>query len=180
MLSSRLVGRHGRVLPLALTCLTLGISACGSNDHTNGGSPSADTGLTFSDCMRAHGVPNFPDALPGGGYNMPSTIDEQAPAYIEAHKQCASLEPGPIPPPKPTQRQTHLDLTFSRCVRAHGLPNFPDPTRNLPAPGALQGFIRGGFYWQVTAGTVSAPAFLKAANACGWQISRGVRSGSGP
>ena len=67
-----------------------------------------------------------------------------------------------------------LVVAFSKCVRDHGLPSFPDPTRNLPPPPAPNGFVRGGFYWPVGRGTVSSPGFLRAARACGWHITHPV------
>ena len=173
---SRPLRRNGRVLPVALVCVTLGIGACGSSD---GPTRAAGNGLLFSDCMRAHGVPDFPDALAGGGYDLPPTVDQQAPAYMAAEKRCASLEPGPVPPHEPTEHQSQLDIAFSRCVRAHGLPSFPDPARDIPPPGAAHGFIRGGYFWAVGAGTVSSPAFRQAASSCGWHVTAAVSSGGG-
>jgi hypothetical protein len=38
--------------------------------------------------MRAHGVPNYPDPLPGGGFNIPSTINPQSPAFVAAQDAC--------------------------------------------------------------------------------------------
>jgi hypothetical protein len=45
--------------------------------------------------------------------------------------------------PSPTQQAGAevAQLTFSRCMRAHGVPNFPDPP---PPSGGGFGFIYGG------------------------------------
>jgi hypothetical protein len=45
--------------------------------------------LRQAECMRAHGVTNFPDPLPGGGFTVPSTINPQSPAFIAASNACA-------------------------------------------------------------------------------------------
>lgn len=44
--------------------------------------------LRNAECMRAHGVPDYPDPLPGGGFRIPSTINTQSPAFIAASKAC--------------------------------------------------------------------------------------------
>jgi hypothetical protein len=165
---------------LGSAVLAVGAGGCGSGRHGGpaAGAPSAGLGVSFSDCMRSHGVPDFPDALPGGGYNIPPTVDQQSPAYRSAETACDRLEPGPIAPHTPSERQTRLAVAFSRCVRAHGLPRFPDPSLHPPPPSQVQGIIRGGLYWVITTDTVHSPAFRQAAAACGWHISAGVRSAS--
>jgi hypothetical protein len=44
--------------------------------------------LRQAECMRSHGVPSFPDPLPGGGFSYPSTINPQSPAFIAAQNAC--------------------------------------------------------------------------------------------
>ncbi len=61
--------------------------------------------LRFSQCMRTHGVPNFPDPeFPhGGGVGIriggkqggPSRIDPSSPKFQAAQKACQSIVPGP-------------------------------------------------------------------------------------
>jgi hypothetical protein len=50
--------------------------------------PSRAGQLRQAECMRAHGVTNYPDPLPGGGFSIPSTINPRAPAFIAAAKAC--------------------------------------------------------------------------------------------
>jgi len=50
--------------------------------------PSRARQLRQAECMRAHGVPNYPDPLPGGGFSIPSTVDPQSPAFIAAANAC--------------------------------------------------------------------------------------------
>jgi len=38
--------------------------------------------------MRAHGVRNYPDPLPGGGFSIPPTVNPQSPAFIAAANGC--------------------------------------------------------------------------------------------
>jgi hypothetical protein len=56
-------------------------------------------GLEFSQCMRSHGVPNFPDPITGptGGQaiNMSGTgIDQNSPTYQAANSACQKIVPG--------------------------------------------------------------------------------------
>ncbi len=74
----------------------------------NGGNPANGAqdqaeDLPFADCMRSHGVPNFPDADRDGAFTLPSTIDQQAPRFQRATKACANVAPSSLsilnPPP---------------------------------------------------------------------------------
>jgi hypothetical protein len=58
--------------------------------------------LNFAQCMRSHGVPNFPDPNsastiwgPGGGllFTVPSSISQNAPQFVAAQNACKSLMP---------------------------------------------------------------------------------------
>jgi hypothetical protein len=93
--------------------------------------------------MRSHGVPNFPDpgSNGGGGIQIQSTqrrgsgaslsvngVSVNAPAFQSAMQSCRSKMPnGGNPPPLSAARKAAM-LQFSRCMREHGLPDFPDPT----------------------------------------------------
>jgi hypothetical protein len=55
-------------------------------------------GLEFSQCMRSHGVPNFPDPITGptGGQAINLTglgIDQNSPTYQAANQACQSNIP---------------------------------------------------------------------------------------
>ncbi|HWH12849.1 MAG TPA: hypothetical protein VG165_17140 [Solirubrobacteraceae bacterium] len=75
--------------------------------HVGGGTPSpaqqakALAGLLkFSNCMRSHGVPKFPDPTtsPGGGVglsvNASNGVDPNSPVFQDAQRACQSLMPG--------------------------------------------------------------------------------------
>jgi hypothetical protein len=79
--------------------------------------------------MRSHGVPSFPDPGPGGGFPLrTSGINFQSPAYVSAYRACAQLQPGGTARPVITAAQQAAMIVNARCIRRHGLPNFPDPT----------------------------------------------------
>ncbi len=113
-------------------------------------SPAAGTGgntaakyeaaLAYVDCMRSHGVPNFPDPSASGQVNVdfayggkdgsPASagIDRMSPQYISADQTCRHLLPGGVPTPAQNQQALAKELKFAQCMRSHGVPNFPDPT----------------------------------------------------
>jgi hypothetical protein len=52
--------------------------------------------LKFADCMRSHGVPDFPDADRDGAFTLPSTMNQQAPQFERATAACAQAEPNSL------------------------------------------------------------------------------------
>jgi hypothetical protein len=67
----------------------------------NGGTPANGAqdptqDLTFANCMRSHGVPNFPDADRDGAFSLPSTINEQAPQFHRATQACMNVQPSSL------------------------------------------------------------------------------------
>jgi hypothetical protein len=95
----------------------------GAGGTSAAGSPSA---VGYSHCMRAHGVPGFPD--PAGRGGVPKVTPRQAGVsnarFQAAQQACARLL-------QPSQAQLPRIMTgllsFARCMRAHGIPNWPDP-----------------------------------------------------
>lgn len=86
----------------------------------------------YSRCMRSHGVPNWPDPVvtPDGGYGFRTTgIDPHSAAFQGATHACNTLVPGGWSSGRQlTATQQQAWLTWARCIRAHGMPGFPDPT----------------------------------------------------
>lgn len=118
--------------------------------------------------MRSHGVPNFPDPTAGGGgVDLPSAINPQSPAFKSAQRACAKLAPGgPRGGARATESQFLAARTFAKCVRTHGFPSFPDPTRSDSPPGPIL-VIGTGLYVRVSAQfDPNTPAFERAVAAC--------------
>jgi hypothetical protein len=61
-----------------------------------GGAQNQAQDVTFADCMRAHGVANFPDADRDGAFTLPATLNEQAPQFEHASHACTSVEPSSL------------------------------------------------------------------------------------
>lgn len=108
--------------------------------------------------MRAHGVTNFPDLGTIAAYHYMAEVNQSAPAFESANKACAKYGNPMAPPPPPSAAQMRELVKLSQCMRAHGVPKFPDPTGNSQATGQLAAQL--GI-------DPRAPAFQHAAAACG-------------
>ncbi len=80
--------------------------------------------IKWAECMRNHGVPNFPDPNDEGETNI-AGININSPAFLAAHQACQSLEVAN--PPAIVQQQLKQELAVAQCMRKHGVPDFPDP-----------------------------------------------------
>lgn len=96
--------------------------------------PSA---VAYAKCMRSHGVPNYPDPSKGG--KVEGKVNFDTPQFRAAQEACKALLPaggslntggGKLSP----ELQAQL-LKFARCMRAHGIKNFKDPTSSGLSPG---------------------------------------------
>jgi hypothetical protein len=164
--------RRRHLLPVAAALLGLAAAAtaCSSNPSSPGvagasaGTPTTATSanapsgsdsakqaadaLAYSQCMRSHGVSNFPDPgangqiqISSGSTNGASTgLNPNNPTFQAASKACQS-KLGP-PPTKAQQAQAlNNALKVSRCMRSHGIKDFPDPTTS---GGHISMSIQGG------------------------------------
>jgi hypothetical protein len=77
--------------------------------------------------MRAHGVPAFPD--PAGAAGVPKITPQQV-GVSDARFQTAQRACAPLLQPAQAQEPQVMTglLAFARCMRAHGIPNWPDPS----------------------------------------------------
>jgi hypothetical protein len=173
---------------LGATAAAISLAACGSanNTATNAAASvnrSYTMALAYATCVRAHGVPNFPD--PSGNGNVGLRVQSNngsmtvngarvsAPAFQAAQQACRSKLPNAgRPQPLSASRRQAL-INFSACMRAHGLPGFPDPI-----------FTGGGVGIRLTpsSGIVpGSPAFKSAQTACASIAGKaGFGPGAGP
>jgi hypothetical protein len=163
-------GNHNVWGCLAVIGCVVAVAACGSSHTTGLGSESQ--GLKLADCMRANGVPTFPDPSGGGGgLDLAGTgINPQSPAFKSARRACARLAPGGAPGGvKATESQFLAALRFAKCMRAHGFSSFPDPTRADSPPGPIL-IIGPGLFFRVSPNfDPNTPAVKRAVAACGQQ-----------
>ncbi|HEY2161189.1 MAG TPA: hypothetical protein VGH24_07785 [Solirubrobacteraceae bacterium] len=146
--------------------------ACGSSS-SNSAAARLGQPVVFAKCMRAHGVPNFPDPGSNGSGGMViqaragtpqnvtvNGVSVNAPAFRSAMQTCRSKLPGGgTPPPLSASRKAAI-LKFAQCMRAHGLTNFPDPAFQADGRIGLTVGAKNGL-------DPSSPAFQRAQAACG-------------
>ena len=119
--------------------VTVSVAGCGSAAHRQ--RPSTDPLLARSECMRAHGVTDFPDPVRvNGSEGFPNTIGRpgsstvsiegvvfSGPVFDAAVKACGAGGSAAHGPPL-TQARKDAFVAQARCIRKHGVSNFPDPT----------------------------------------------------
>ena len=128
-------GRRRAGVLAALVVTALLTAACGGSTPTGAGGSSSTGGsslhqqeLAVAQCMRSHGVPDFPDpAANGRPHVSPNSLGVSSSVYQSALNACRHLAPGATPPAAPGQQMLSQLLQFARCMRSHGVPDFPDP-----------------------------------------------------
>jgi hypothetical protein len=89
--------------------------------------------------MRSHGVPDFPDPDSDGNFNIDSnsvTSQETAANQVCNHL----LNVGTGLNAAQTQHALGQLVKYAQCMRAHGVPNFPDPRLSNGGIGVPSGF----------------------------------------
>jgi hypothetical protein len=112
-------------------------STAGSGNSGSGSSSSSryQAALKYSECMRAHGVTNFPDPGADGSIEIQSngpsgsnSLHPNSAQFNAADQACKHLLPNGGQPTAAQKAQMEAQaLKYSQCMRAHGLSNFPDP-----------------------------------------------------
>ncbi len=146
---------------------------------TSSGSATPGAGppgaLAFAKCMRATGVPNFPDPKPGGGLLFSSAaINPAAPVFKAAQAKCRKLLPNGGAGPAFSEQALLEVRKVAVCMRAHGISEFPDPktapTGRLPSvpAGITEITDYDGVLLEFPATlNIQSPAYTQAAAACG-------------
>jgi hypothetical protein len=140
-----------------MVSIALQTSGCGGGTSAgSGASPSATSTsaklLAYAQCMRSHGVPNFPDPSSNGAFNA-SGINLHSAQVQSAQNACRSLSQ--LGPSGQSQAQDVTQkLKFAQCMRSHGVPNFPDPSST------------GAFHISVKTINTQSATYKKAQQAC--------------
>jgi hypothetical protein len=116
-------------LAAVLAGIALLVAACGGGGSSDAGQSAYQKALAYAQCMRAHGEPGYPDPTSNGGFIINGRKDHLNGALMnKANNACQHLLPKSKPLTAAQQRQaTTQALKYVACMRAHGLPNFPDP-----------------------------------------------------
>jgi hypothetical protein len=105
---------------------TSGTAAAGARPKLTG----QEKAVKFAECMRAHGVPHFPDPDAKGEFNF--GVDVTPEVFTHAVNACKALKPPGALSSKRTPKQQAASLRFAQCVRQHGVKDFPDPANREP------------------------------------------------
>jgi hypothetical protein len=147
----RAAGYRALLLVPMSVCLAVVAAGCGGGSAASGvahlGTSTARTSTgaavtgsaspeAYARCMRSHGVPTFPDPNSKGQLSSSSIANLNSPQYRKAQEVCRSLLPqGSALQGAPagqggslTPQQLAQFLKYARCMRAHGVSNFADPT----------------------------------------------------
>jgi hypothetical protein len=161
----RATSRWRRIGALAavLVAVAAPVAACsggGSPDATSSSlngtsvqSSARQSGINYASCMRADGVRNFPDSAISVNdgqveFDVPGYLKSE-PQFPAASRACQRDLPGGVVSAKHVN--LHEQLEFARCMRSHGITDFPDP---MPGGG-----------WDIP-GDTNSPQFVAAAHAC--------------
>ncbi len=154
------------------------IAGCGGSGSSGGGVVHVNTSTTaksstkpkpkasalaYSQCMRSHGVPDFPDPNSSGGIQVTASI-ANSPAFQTAANDCKSLSPAGTVSAAQRSRVIAAALKFSQCMQKNGVPNYPDPKTGPGGAIGLNGI------------DTNSPAFQRADKECG-SLSGGPQSG---
>ena len=91
--------------------------------------------MRFADCMREHGVAEFPDPNAGDDQEFVDgieSLDTSSAAWKKAIGACKDLQPPGLLGGKASPQQMSQRLKFARCMRDNGVKDFPDPTTGAP------------------------------------------------
>ena len=151
------------------------LAGCGGGAPANSPTKVMSTALHYANCMRSHGVTDFPDPnskaefqiQPIQVHNGVRTVSRDllasSPAFQSAQRVCGSLgSAGRQVTAVQEKQEFHLTLEAAVCMRANGVPNYPDPKW-------LNGSIDANYNPSLNINP-SAPAFLKAAKKCAHRL----------
>jgi hypothetical protein len=182
----------------ALLSLALAVAGCGGSSSSPGvahissakGASSVSTAggaspesmanpqqaaLAFAKCMRSNGVPNFPDPKARGGFlfHTRAGINPGSPVVKAALAKCRHfMPPGPGSGSPPSAQTLAKFLRIARCMRQHGVYDFPDPRTSVPSNpfgsggGGVISDIEGVILIFGSTIDQQSPAFTRAAAAC--------------
>jgi hypothetical protein len=199
--TNRLIPPRARPLTAAaLLSVTLAVAGCGGSSsprvahlasgkgatsvssESGGSSPESPAALqqqlvAYAKCIRSNGVPNFPDPT-GGSFRLPAGVGPSSPLFKAARAKCRHfMPPGPGSGPPPSAQTLAKFLNIARCMRRHGVYDFPDPRTSVPpnpfgsdSSGGVISDIEGVILIFPSTIDQQSPAFTRAAAACAFPL----------
>jgi len=155
----RLAWPRRAAVPAAMACIALLAACSGGTSSSPRGSTQYGRALAYSQCMRSHGLPDFPDPSSDGtivynnGGRSSNGINT---AYQTADNDCRHLQTSGSQMSGTQQQQALSQLVrYASCMRSHGVPNFPDPTAS-----------NGGMGFNLNGINLHSPQYQSANHAC--------------
>jgi hypothetical protein len=108
-------------------------SVASSSSRSSPASP-----LALAQCMRNHGIHDFPDPDSSGNFDLGggSDLNPNNPSYQAAARACRSLgSAGKASAASLSPQQIAAVVRFAECMRSHGVDNYPDPDSGGRIPG---------------------------------------------
>jgi hypothetical protein len=127
--------------PLLVIAAIAIVAGCSKTPAENGETTTTtrdDQAVTFSECMRDHGVSEFPDPDPSEGLTIDgvlngSSLDPNTATWKDAIRACRDLQPSGFTGDKDVSaKERNTRLEFAQCIRDNGVPDFPDPADDEP------------------------------------------------
>jgi hypothetical protein len=106
------------------------VSLSTTSGFANTNDAKREKAVKFAECVRARGVPHFPDPDASGNFNF--GVDVSAAVFTNAVNACKSLQPPGSLSGKRSPLQQSAALRFAQCVREKGVKDFPDPVNGQP------------------------------------------------
>jgi hypothetical protein len=109
-----------------------GNTGTGTGTATGGDQRPADQekGVKFAECIRGNGVSDFPDPDPSGDFDYGVSVTPAV--WKQAVDACKDLQPPGTLSADRTPEEQDASLRFARCMREHGVEDFPDPVDGEP------------------------------------------------
>ena len=124
---------------LALLAASTSIASAKTGVVRSGSANAAthEMALKYAQCMRDHGVSEFPNPDPSGPFTIDgvvngSSLDTDSAAWKKAVAACKNLEPSGYMGYKRSPQQQEIALKFAQCIRDNGVNDFPNPGPDDP------------------------------------------------
>jgi hypothetical protein len=109
-------------------------SSTGTASNTSSGADkkltARDKAVKFAECIRAHGVSDFPDPNEKNDFDYGVSVTPAV--WNKATTACKNLQPPGTLSGKRTPKQQSASLRFAQCIRDNGVKDFPDPVNGEP------------------------------------------------
>jgi hypothetical protein len=163
-------GCGGSSASVASIATTAAAPTTSTGTSTTAGTPAAQVQdlLAFSGCMRKHGVSSFPDPTRNadGSYGFAANLGQLRKLIRSSQNaltSCESLlaQSGILSSANIGKFRQQM-LAYARCMRSHGVADFPDPNANGRFEGQLKSLDR------------NTPTFQAAVTACRAVLSKAI------